>query len=117
MNQSGIAILAYPYEGALYWFLSQARHSLDHGYYRSLYGARPEELGVRAAALGCLFEEIVLGSADDVLPDAEKYVVGGTYSHPDLRVISSFDDPEWTEEGRELATRVWQQQLLTEDFS
>lgn len=117
MDANARAIIAHPYEGALYWFLGEGRrHSRDNSYYQSLYGPDPEAFGVRAAALSCLFDEIVLGSADHPLPDWEKYRVGPGYFHPDLRVLASFDDQEWTAEGEELAGKAWEGQLLEDIF-
>jgi hypothetical protein len=119
MSGAATAILAYPYEGALYWFLGEGgrRHSLEHDYYKSLYGVNPQGLGVRAAALACLFDKIILGSADHVLSDWQRFAAGGAYFHPDLRVSTRFDDPEWTIEGEELATKTWREGLLQDVFA
>src|SRR5688572_17194212 len=118
MGFPSTVVPAYPYEGALYWFLNEStRHSLEHPYYGSLYGANPEIVAARAAALVSLFEDVRIGPADHTLPDWETYSTGDSYVHPQLRLSVALEDQEWSEEGDALAERVWREQLLGDLFA
>jgi hypothetical protein len=98
------AIPAHPYEGAFYYFLAAGKaHDQSHPYYRVLYGAEPANLQVRAAALSCLFHDIVLAPADAHLPDSGQYLSGRNYYHPDLRIAQNYSQNEWAPENRAIA--------------
>lgn len=92
-------IPAFPYEGALYWFFGEVtvRHSRTHPYYRSLYGPDVENTAVRAAALACLFERIVLARADAVLPESSG-----------LRLVVEPSQAEWDEQDGQVARAALQ---------
>lgn len=101
-------IPAFPYEGGFYWFAgaSTTRHSRDHPYYRVLYGPDPDRTSVRAAALTCLFERIVIAPADHALPDWQTHLTARNYENADLRLSMSWDDNEWAPENVAIAKAV-----------
>jgi len=71
------------------------RHSgLEITYNRDIFPPDMEKLQRRAAAVACLFENIILPARAVELPDIETYTRGGTYLHPDLRLQMSFDAPD-----------------------
>jgi len=95
---------AYPFEGALFWFLAGGRpHSQSHPYYRVLYGNDPHSLSTKAAAVASLYPEISLAPADASLPDHGSYLRDGIYYHPDLRIGSNLGDNEWSDENLAVA--------------
>jgi hypothetical protein len=101
---STTVIPAYPYEGAFFWFIAAGRtHSTTHPYYRVLYGPESSKLQVRAAALTCLFPNVVLAGADSVLPDQNRYLSDRDYFHPDLRISLSWRQNERAPENRAIA--------------
>jgi hypothetical protein len=107
---TGVVIPAFPYEGAFLWFIGDEHvRKFRGGYYETLYGPEGNKIATRAAALSCLFPEIVLAPADAQLPDSGKYKSGGSYRHPDLRLSMSFEDEEyneWSSLNQEIAKAV-----------
>lgn len=100
----GAAIPAYPYEGAFLWFLADENvRKFNSSYYQTLYGPHEGHVPVRAAALSCLFPEVVLAPADAQLPDSQSYTVDRVYRHPDLRISMSWKDHEWSDINQEVA--------------
>lgn len=101
---SDTIVLAHPYEGAFYWFISQGRaHPSGYSYYRTLYGSSPSTLGTRAAAITSLYPKIILGAADAHLPDSQAYLTGHIYEHPDLNISLDFNENEWADDNQEIA--------------
>lgn len=103
-----VVIPAYPYEGGLYWLLGEGsvRHESSWqgmGYYKTAYGPNPTEAMRHASALVALFDQVQLAPLDHALPDMHRYTVGGTYVHPELRLIRSDDIGEWAPDAEELA--------------
>lgn len=97
-------IPAYPYEGAFFWFLADERaRNFNSNYYQTLYGPQKEGIAVRAAALSCLFPEIILAPADAPLPDIQSCTVDRLYRHPDLRISMNWKEHEWSELNKEIA--------------
>ncbi len=98
-------IPAFPYEGAFLWFLGdEGARQFKSSYYETLYGPRAENAAVRAAALACLFPQIILAPADAKLPDSASYLSGREYYHPDLRLTMKYTgDHEWSDETQEVA--------------
>jgi hypothetical protein len=71
---NGAVIPGYPYEGAFYWFIADDNVRRYGGtYYGTLYGPERERLAKHAAALACLFPEILLAPADAQLPETRGY--------------------------------------------
>lgn len=100
----GAAIPAYPYEGAFLWFLADdSARKFVSSYYQTLYGPHEDHMPVRAAALSCLFPEIVLAPADAQLPDSRSFTSDRIYKHPDLRLSMSWAETEWSEANQEIA--------------
>jgi hypothetical protein len=84
-------VLAYPYDGGLYYLLGRGNPSppaplTGHPYYENLYGPDAPQQQSRAVNLASLFENILLPPADDYLPDYHAYNDGSFYFHPDLRI-------------------------------
>lgn len=97
-------IPAYPYEGAFFWFIADEyvrKH--NSSYYQTLYGPQREGIAVRAAALSCLFSEIILAPADAQLPDSHSFTVNRLYRHPDLRISMNWEENEWSDINKEIA--------------
>jgi hypothetical protein len=107
---TAVVIPAFPYEGAFLWFIADERVRKHSGhYYEILYGPERNTIATRAAALSCLFPEIVLAPADAQLPDQDKYQTGRSYRHPDLRLsvpYESEDYNEWSDLNQEIAKAV-----------
>jgi hypothetical protein len=107
---TGVVIPAFPYEGAFLWFIADERVRKYGGhYYETLYGPERNTIATRAAALSCLFPEIVLAPADAQLPDYNKYQTGRSYRHPDLRLSVSYENEdynEWSDLNQEIAKAV-----------
>lgn len=97
-------IPAYPYEGAFFWFIAD-EYVRKHNsrYYQTLYGPQREHIAVQAAALSCLFPEIILAPADTQLPDAHSFTVGDLYRHPDFRISMNWVENEWSDLNQEIA--------------
>src|SRR5215469_16432919 len=96
---------AYPYEGALFYLLD-GKYSASP-YYPGLYGPEGRLLKSRAAALACLFEEIVLSSADIGLPDVHGHMQSErVYTHPGLRLSMDWRTGEWSPEYEDVARRL-----------
>ncbi|MDP1892170.1 MAG: hypothetical protein Q8K55_14850 [Gemmatimonadaceae bacterium] len=88
-------IPAYPFEGALFWFLSNGQpHSIHHSYYKLLYGPDPQALASRAAAIVALYPEIRIAGADAGVPDYD----------PTIRLGMDRSDSEWSPENIAVAT-------------
>jgi len=118
MSLPSSIVPAYPYEGGLYWLISEGttRHSRSHPYYSVLYGLEPEKTFIRAAALSCLFDRIELASADHAYPDSQKFRSGDNYFHPDLRLSVSHGYHEFPKEGRAFADYINKKKILREQF-
>ncbi|MDD9877027.1 MAG: hypothetical protein OXR84_06260 [Magnetovibrio sp.] len=94
--QTRSVVPAHPYSTGLMWLLTnnwdRARSAKDaHPYYQALYGAQPDSIKSRAAALACLFETIILPPVDAPLPDHRIYLKDRHYYHPDLRLKMSYE--------------------------
>lgn len=120
MSIPATVVPAYPYEGAIYWLISETtvRHGHSHPYYATLYGTEPDKVLPRAGALVSLFDRIELASADHALPDQHTYFSGDQYYHPDLRLSVSqrYEDNEWTDEATRLTEFCLQTKLLDSTF-
>ena len=97
-------IPAYPYEGAFFWFIAdESCRNFTSNYYQTLYGPQRSDIAVRAAALSCLFPEIILAPADAQLPDNQSCTVDRVYRHPDLRISMNWNENEWSDINKEIA--------------
>ncbi|HOY88065.1 MAG TPA: hypothetical protein PLP67_06810 [Methylotenera sp.] len=97
-------IPAYPYEGAFFWFISdEGVRQYNSDYYQTLFGPKRAEISVQAAALSCLFPEIILAPADTQLPDSRSCTVDRLYRHPDLRISMNWNENEWSDLNKEIA--------------
>lgn len=104
MKTPGAVIPAYPYEGAFLWFLGDEHvRKFNSNYYQTLYGPHEGGVPVRAAALSCLFQEIILAPADAQLPDSQSYTADRLYRHPDLRISMNWQEHEWSDLNKEIA--------------
>lgn len=91
-------ILGHPFAGSIYKFfneqLSENPHkdSIQHPYYRDLYGNYPHDYFELAITLLSLYDKIIIPPSDDFIPDYRTYESGGIYYNPKLGLYFDWKD-------------------------
>ena len=111
-------VLGYPYDGGLYYLLSRQNASgppsrAGHPYYEQLYGGDPVANQIWATNLAVLFDEILLPTADEYLPEHWLYTSGDSYFNPHirLRVDHTWD---FKRDAHEMARRLLEDDSVVE---
>jgi hypothetical protein len=109
-------VLAYPYEGGLYYLLSRENPNggppvKGHPYYESLYGPDPTKTKSQSVNLLALFDTVLLPPADEYLPEHGTYDTVDGYYHPRLRIRVS-KDWDFASEASDIASKISKESMM-----
>jgi hypothetical protein len=105
LEESGLVVPAYPYEGALFLLLdpqAERRSRSGDGYYGALYGPESRHRIGIAASLAALFDKVAIAGADADLPAGRKVLEDDAIEHTDLDVTLYQKFGEWRDESKYL---------------